>query len=381
MAAREDVREWFWGECTTEFVDGCLNDMADGTFLVFTSGNPKLLTLAIRIKQHNKYVDIVHEDGLFGFTEPLNFYALADALDAYNFSPTETFGTLIYPASKPQLLRKPSNVSLTQLDPVRVLRNLRQTHSHTLTKIIDLEKVVENMKTVAKELEEVNTTIEGLNVVLKMLETQKSKHTDVSKRLSTIENTKALSDNYALLNKRLADVRQEQQKAISKRISCEEKMVLLTKEHAQRIAAIQKLQSDLASEKRQLLYQYPSFATFLNYLLTEDSFIPPDTVIHNINKKEAETCLKDSDDGMFLVRKNIQKTSSQHPFIVSVSFDENVQHMPVLRKDGYFGFDETTCVFTSIHDLVTSYGKIPFRAHNLRYNDLTLKYQVQIDKK
>lgn len=65
--------------------------------------HPMFDVFYLRVNGENKFVRIYHQDELFGFIEPLSFDTLADALDAYNWSPIDTGNTLIFAGSKPDV--------------------------------------------------------------------------------------------------------------------------------------------------------------------------------------------------------------------------------------------------------------------------------------
>lgn len=58
-------------------------------------------------------------------------------------------------------------------------------------------------------------------------------------------------------------------------------------------------------------------------------------------------------------------------FSYSDGDDKKVAGFSVKKSDGYYGFENDTCIFESIHDLVVCYSRVPFSVHG-NYGNLTL---------
>ena len=48
----------------------------------------------------------------------------------------------------------------------------------------------------------------------------------------------------------------------------------------------------------------------------------------------------------------------------------------MLKKEGFYGFDPSTCIFDTLEELVVAYSRIPFKVHDLKYGNLSLNYPV-----
>lgn len=377
MACEED--KWDWGHCSRKSVDDYLRTSKDGTFLVFYEGDPCRLNLAYRINGQNKFVDIYHQDDLYGFTEPLNFESLEDALDAYNWSPTETGNTLKFPGIKIKQPRRISmkrdGASLKDIEPRKLLIRLRYTVSQRSEKARELDAIVEENNAIQDRLRQKNVAIESLTRLIKMLETQLERHHQVLARLSdpSQADTKAVSENFDKLTERKSGLTGERQGLLEEKTEIELKKVDTVKKLSESDEELRIIEKDIDDIKRILLERNEGIADFLDALLNDIPSDSPKVYPRDVDLARSEQMLRQSPDGTFLVRNGRDRTK---PFIVSVSFEGKVLHLPVLQVDDCFGFDKDTCIFDSIDEVVRHYSRVSFSVHDAeKYQGLILIQQ------
>ncbi|XP_060572061.1 phosphatidylinositol 3-kinase regulatory subunit alpha-like [Ruditapes philippinarum] len=366
---------WDWGECTKDYVDTFLTSEPDGTFLVFKTKGSTGFTLAIRINGKNKFVEILHEDDLFGFSEPLGFESLNDVLDAYNWSP-QTGNTLIYPAirSDSPLHRtnsRSSQLSMQDLDPLTLLMDLRCAASLKMKKDERYAAIQDEHESLETKLQEVTNSLDAINILIKMIEAQIEKSKNVKFRSSIrSQASEAFESNFRELTLRLSDLNSEKRQLTETVTDIQQETNTVEKERTFIYKDMQQTTQEISTIRSTLLKRYPHLETFLDWLLNEDNQCTRNITVSSIDKSTAENMLKSSNDGTFVVR--YCNTDADKPFIISVRYQGSTYHFPVLKHGDRFGLEESTCIFTSVDELVNLYSEVSLSIHNSRYGTLKL---------
>ncbi|XP_045158573.2 phosphatidylinositol 3-kinase regulatory subunit alpha-like isoform X1 [Mercenaria mercenaria] len=370
---------WDWGESSRDYVDKFLEGEKNGTFLVYHTGDCENLTLAIRTNGENQFVKIYHLDNLYGFAEPLNFDSLEDALDAYNWSPTETGNTLIYPGIKPNSpLRRTSSrssrSSLHEATPLTLLKTLRCAADLKIDNGKRYDGMQEENKSLEMKLLELNNSIDSTNCLIRIVEAQIGKQQEVFNRssISSKEASNAFSTNYQNLTSRSSELSQEKRQVMEARSSIQQEKIKVEKNQASLYTELQQIVKEINAIRRELLKRKPDLEAFLECLLDENLRTTPEIKTLRIDKSAAENILNGSADGTFLVRTS---KDPDKPYIISVCYMSKVYHFPVLQQEERFGLEEDTCIFVSIHELVNQYTKVCFSIHDAKYGTLKLQQQ------